>query len=213
MEVERGAWAEINLDAVANNVREAKRLLKPTTKLCAVVKADAYGHGAVPVATEAVRNGADFFAVALSQEGIELRNAGIDKPILILGPMPIMPGVADNIVRYELSQAVFDVRRLEILNQAAETAGKKARVHIAVDTGMSRIGVQVDEAADFAKKVVAYPGIELEGIFPTSARPTSRTRTLRNCSTSASRRRSVPLRTKASTSLSSISPTARACPS
>ena len=165
MEVERGAWAEINLDAVANNVREAKRLLKPTTKLCAVVKADAYGHGAVPVATEAVRNGADFFAVALSQEGIELRNAGIDKPILILGPMPIMPGVADNIVRYELSQAVFDVRRLEILNQAAETAGKKARVHIAVDTGMSRIGVQVDEAADFAKKVVAYPGIELEGIF------------------------------------------------
>ena len=64
MEVERGAWAEINLDAVANNVREAKRLLKPTTKLCAVVKADAYGHGAVPVAIEAVRNGADFFAVA-----------------------------------------------------------------------------------------------------------------------------------------------------
>lgn len=60
MEVERGAWAEINLDAVANNVREAKRLLKPTTKLCAVVKADAYGHGAVPVASEAVRSGADF---------------------------------------------------------------------------------------------------------------------------------------------------------
>jgi alanine racemase len=165
MEVERGAWAEINLDAVANNVREAKRLLKPTTKLCAVVKADAYGHGAVPVASEAVRSGADFFAVALSQEGIELRNAGIDKPILILGPMPIMPGVADNIVRYGLSQAVFDVRRLEILAQAASTAGQKARVHLAVDTGMNRIGVQVDEAADFAKKIVSCPDIELEGIF------------------------------------------------
>lgn len=165
MEVERGAWAEINLDAVANNVREAKRLLKPTTKLCAVVKADAYGHGAVPVASEAVRSGADFFAVALSQEGIELRNAGIDKPILILGPMPIMPGVADNIVRYGLSQAVFDVRRLEILAQAAATAGQKARVHLAVDTGMNRIGVQVDEVADFAKKIVSCPDIELEGIF------------------------------------------------
>ena len=165
MQIERGAWAEVNLDAIADNVRAAKRILRPETKLCAVVKANAYGHGAVPVACEAERCGADFFAVALPQEGIELRNAGIEKPILILGPMPIMPGVAANIVRYELSQAIFDTERLDKLNRAALRAGKKARVHVTIDTGMSRIGVQPEDAVDFAKKVVSCPGIELEGIF------------------------------------------------
>ena len=95
--IQRGAWAEINLDAVAHNVQTAKANLRPSTKLCAVVKADAYGHGAVRVAQEAARNGADFFAVALLQEAVKLRDAGIDQPILVLGSL--LPEVADICVR------------------------------------------------------------------------------------------------------------------
>ena len=106
MHIQRGAWAEINLDAIAHNVQMAKANLKPTTKLCAVVKADAYGHGAVRVAQEAARNGADFFAVALLQEGVKLREAGIETPILVLGSM--LPEVAEICVRYDISHAVED---------------------------------------------------------------------------------------------------------
>ena len=95
--IDRGAWAEINLDAVAHNVQIAKSNLDPHTKLCAVVKADAYGHGAVAVAREAEKNGADFLAVALLQEGLELREAGIRLPILVLGSL--QPGAANVVVQ------------------------------------------------------------------------------------------------------------------
>ena len=136
--IDRGAWAEINLDAVAHNVQIAKSNLDPHTKLCAVVKADAYGHGAVAVAREAEKNGADFLAVALLQEGLELREAGIRLPILVLGSL--QPGAA---------------LKLNI----------KARIHIAIDTGMHRIGVHVRDAGEFAAKAAALPGIEIEGVF------------------------------------------------
>ncbi|MBR4957909.1 MAG: alanine racemase, partial [Phascolarctobacterium sp.] len=131
MHIERGAWAEINLDAIAHNVQVAKANLKPSTKLCAVVKADAYGHGAVRVAIEAARNGADFLAVALLQEAVKLREAGLDMPILILGSM--LPEVADLVVRYDISQAVFDEERLYALNEAALKQNTKAKIHIKID--------------------------------------------------------------------------------
>ena len=134
MHIQRGAWAEINLDAIAHNVQMAKANLKPTTKLCAVVKADAYGHGAVRVAQEAARNGADFFAVALLQEGVKLREAGIETPILVLGSM--LPEVAEICVRYDISHAVFDEERLYALNAAALKLHTKAKIHIKIDTGM-----------------------------------------------------------------------------
>lgn len=163
MHIERGAWAEINLDAVAHNVQVAKANLKPSTKLCAVVKADAYGHGAVRVAQEAARNGADFLAVALLQEAVKLRDAGIDIPILILGSM--LPEVAEIVVRYNLSHAVFDEERLYALNAAALKLHSKAKIHIAVDTGMHRIGVHVRNAGKFAVLAASLPGIEVEGVF------------------------------------------------
>lgn len=165
MQIERGTWAEINLDAVAHNVKLAKQNLDSSTKLCAVVKADAYGHGAIRIAQEAEKAGADFFAVALLQEGIELREAGIEKPILVLGSMSTQPGIADFVVRYDISHAVFDEERVALLNEAAIKQDKKARVHIAIDTGMHRIGVHVKDAAIFARKTISYPGIELEGVF------------------------------------------------
>ena len=161
--MERGAWVEVNLDAIKNNVLVAKRSLKPATKLCAVVKANAYGHGAVQVAREAAAAGVDFFAVALPQEGIELREAGITKPILVLGIL--LPKVADLVVKYNLSYAVFDEERLMALNEAALAQHKKAKIHIAVDTGMHRIGLHVSAAGAFAAKAAKLPGIEIEGMF------------------------------------------------
>ena len=149
--IDRGAWAEINLDAVAHNVQIAKSNLDPQTKLCAVVKADAYGHGAVAVAREAEKNGADFLAVALLQEGLELREAGIRLPILVLGSL--QPGAANVVVQFDISHAVFDEERLYALNEAAVKLHKKAKIHIAIDTGMHRIGVHVREAGEFAAKV------------------------------------------------------------
>ncbi|MDY6030027.1 MAG: alanine racemase [Acidaminococcaceae bacterium] len=163
MHIQRGAWVEINLDSVAHNVQTAKRQLQPGTKLCAVVKADAYGHGAVRIAQEAARNGADFFAVALLQEAVQLREAGIDTPILVLGAM--LPEVADLVVRYDISHAVFDAERVYALNEAALRQNKKARIHLAIDTGMHRIGVHVKEAGKFAQLANSLPGIYIEGAF------------------------------------------------
>lgn len=165
MQIERGTWAEINLDAIAHNVQLAKSNLLPDTKLCAVVKADAYGHGAIRIAQEAEKAGADFFAVALLQEAVNLREAGIEKPILALGSMSTQPGVADFAIRYDISQTVFDAERLMLLNEAALKQGKKAKIHIAVDTGMHRIGVQVKDAGLFAHKAAQLPGISIEGVF------------------------------------------------
>ena len=164
MHIQRGAWAEINLDAVAHNVQMAKANLKPTTKLCAVVKADAYGHGAVRVAQEAARNGADFFAVALLQEGVKLREAGIETPILVLGSM--LPEVAEICVRYDISHAVFDEERLYALNAAALKLHTKAKIHIKIDTGMHRIGfAPTEENLDEIDKIFELPNIEVTGIF------------------------------------------------
>lgn len=92
------------------------------------------------------------FAVALLQEGLDLREAGIEQPILVLGSMSTQPGVADFVVRYDISHAVFDEERLMLLNEAAVKQGKKAKIHIAVDTGMHRIGVHVKNAGVFAQK-------------------------------------------------------------
>jgi alanine racemase len=163
MYIERGAWAEVNLDAIQHNVQVAKKSIKPTTKLCAVVKADAYGHGAVQVAQAADRAGANFFAVALPQEGILLRDAGIEKPILVLGLLA--PKVADLVVKYNLSYAVFDEERLMALNEAALANHAKAKIHLAVDTGMHRIGMHVGAAGAFAEKAAKLPGIKIEGMF------------------------------------------------
>ncbi len=165
MQPDRGTRAEVHLGAIVNNIKAARKNLKPGTKLCAVVKANAYGHGAIPVAITCVEAGVDYFAVALVQEGVELREAGITKPILVLGAMPANPSIADLCVRYDIEHAVFDEERLKLLNEAALRKGTKAKVHIALDTGMHRIGVQIEEAAAFAEKVKQMKGIEVAGAF------------------------------------------------
>ena len=165
MQIDRGTRAEVNLDAIANNIHAARKNLKDTTMLCAVVKANGYGHGAVPVARACDEAGADWFAVAILQEAVELREAGITKPILVLGAMPARKEIADICVKFDISHAVFDEERLLLLNEAGVKQGKKAKIHIALDTGMHRIGVKIEEAAAFALKASKLKGIEIEGLF------------------------------------------------
>ncbi|CUH97575.1 Alanine racemase [Propionispora sp. 2/2-37] len=173
--ITRPVWAEINLSAIRHNIREIKSLLRTTTKFCAVVKADGYGHGAIPVARAALQEGADYLAVALMNEALELRQAGITVPILILGYTP--PEQARLTVAYDITQTVYTPAMVRALSQAATAEGKKAKVHIKVDTGMGRIGVKPEEAVDLAVFINSCPGIELEGIFSHFAAADSRDKT------------------------------------
>lgn len=165
MKIDRGTRAEVNLDAIANNIHAARKNLKDTTMLCAVVKANGYGHGAVPVAKACLEAGAEWLAVAILQEAVELREAGITAPILVLGAMPARRDIADICVKFDISHAVFDEERLLLLNEAGLRQGKKAKIHIALDTGMHRIGVKIEEAGAFALKAKALQGIEIQGVF------------------------------------------------
>ena len=155
--------ADIDLDAIHENVVNAKALTKPGTKLMTIIKADAYGHGAVMVA-QTLEDVADAYGVAILEEGIELRQAGINKPILILGytPAPLYSAM----IKYDIATAVFEYDMAKKMSDTAEKMGKKAKVHIKLDTGMSRIGFkQDDESLAVIKKIAELPGIEIEGCF------------------------------------------------
>lgn len=157
------AWAEVDLTAIAHNVRSLKALLKPPVQLLAVVKANAYGHGAVAVARTALQNGAEWLGVARVAEGTELREAQIGAPILVLGPMA--PAEAAEAVRARLSVALTSLALARALSAQSEAQGIVTPVHLKIDTGMSRFGVPVDEAAATARTLQAMPALRLEGVF------------------------------------------------
>lgn len=171
----RAAWAEINLKALAHNYREIKNHIAPDVKLCAVVKANAYGHGAVAAARVAERAGADYLAVATLSEGIELREAGFTMPILLLGL--VLPTSASEIVHYDLTQVVCDMELAKALSVAAARQNKTVKVHLKVDTGMGRIGVRVDEIGMLAKNIADLPNVEIEGMFSHFAAADSKDKT------------------------------------
>lgn len=160
--------ANINLDAICNNIKNAKNKLKAGTKVMAIIKADAYGHGAVPVA-KALDELVDAYGIAIIEEGIELRNAGIKKPILILGYTPIQQ--LNLLLKYDITAAVFSYEMAEKLSQEAKKQGKIAKVHIKLDTGMGRIGfMPEDSSISVIKKISKLEGIEIEGCFSHFAR-------------------------------------------
>ncbi|MFG6395100.1 MAG: alanine racemase [Lachnospiraceae bacterium] len=160
--------AEINLDAIYQNVVNAKKLLKPGTKIMAVVKADGYGHGAVETAG-AIDGIVDSYGVAILEEGIELRQAGFTKPVLIFGFTPEQQ--YGSMVDYNITTAVFQYDMALKMSEAAVKAGKKAHIHIALDTGMGRIGFKQDnESLDTIKKIAGLPGISVDGCFTHFAR-------------------------------------------
>ncbi|MFC1559610.1 alanine racemase [Candidatus Margulisiibacteriota bacterium] len=159
--------AEINLLNLKYNIGQIKNLLKPGTKFMAVVKANAYGHGAVEISKAAIDAGIDYLSVANIHEALELKDAGIDFPILILSEIT-KENVSD-LVKNGFSQTVYTYELAEALSKEAEKQKRKVKVHFKVDTGMGRVGA-TDNAAELIKKVSALKGIELEGIFTHLAR-------------------------------------------
>ncbi|MBU3213612.1 alanine racemase [Clostridium estertheticum] len=159
----RPAWAEVDLDKLAHNMREIRRITK-SKKIMAVVKADAYGHGAVDVAPVLLENGANSLAVAMLSEAMELRRSGIECPIMILGFTP--PELIDNLLKYNIEQTVFSYEFAKQLSKMAQDENKIARIHIALDTGMGRIGfLSSDESVQEVYKISLLPNVIIEGIF------------------------------------------------
>ena len=164
----RRTWAEIDLDALAHNYRRARELTGPGVRYLGVVKADAYGHGAVQVAERLEELGADYLAVSSLDEARELRHGGINAPILILGHTP--PEMVPELIRYHITQAVSAQAKAEAYSAAAVGCGGTLKVHIKVDTGMSRLGFLVrdghfDGGVAAIAASCALPGLEAEGIF------------------------------------------------
>ena len=159
----RPTFAEVNLAAVRGNFLALRALLAPKVKMAGIVKADAYGHGAVPVARTLQAAGCDMFAVAMVEEAVELRVAGILRPILVMGAIP-----ADEIaaaLEYDLRPTIDDLATAREIERQAAPHGRTVAVHLKIDTGMNRLGVRAEDAAAAAQAIAGMPHLVLEGAF------------------------------------------------
>jgi len=156
-------FAEIDLNAFSHNLKQVRLKVGKDRKIISIIKADAYGHGAVEIAKRSSVSGADMLGVSTVGEGIELREAEIESPILLLGGCS--KGDAEYIVSYNLKSIIYSFDAVLNLSKEAERQGKIADVHIKVDTGMGRIGIQSDEVMGFVKKVSSFKNIKIEGIL------------------------------------------------
>ena len=169
-------WAEVDLAAIAQNVRELCRVVKPQSRLMVAVKANAYGHGAVEVARTALAHGADWLGVARFEEAVALREAGIAAPILIFGYTP--PRHTRELIRLHLTQSVYSLPAARALSEQTAGSGDRLKIHLKVDTGMGRLGMLTDEhrpgpsgvapanaAVREVLQMAELPGLLLEGIF------------------------------------------------
>ena len=159
----RPTWAEIDLNNLAANFKRVKQRVTPAARVMAVLKANAYGHGAVECAQRLSREGADWFGVALPEEGIQLRAAGIKEAILCLAGC--WPGQAAACIQYQLTPVVYRLDMIEALNQAAANAGIVIDVHVKVDTGMGRLGVRFDEMSEFIPGLAQFRNVRIDGIM------------------------------------------------
>lgn len=162
--------AEISLDAIENNIKNMEGLLKRGTRMLAVIKADGYGHGALQIAVRLEQIDSVFgYATATAEEAFKLRNGGIKKPILVLGYT--FPDNYEDMIRLSIRPAVFKEETAAQLSEAARAAGKRCKIHIKVDTGMSRIGLPCDdEGIRTAVKIASYDMLDVEGMFTHFAR-------------------------------------------
>ncbi|MBD2595948.1 alanine racemase [Nostoc spongiaeforme FACHB-130] len=160
------AWVEIDLEALSHNVKQLKQLLSPRTQLMAVVKADAYGHGAVTVAQTALQSGASWLGVATVPEGIQLREAGIQAPILILGATQT-PEQIHAIAHWKLQPTLCSPKQALIFSNILEAInyGSPVSVHIKLDTGMSRLGTNWQAAAEFVQLVERLPHLTIASVY------------------------------------------------
>lgn len=173
----RTTIASIDLDAIAFNLKQVKDRVKPA-KVMAVVKANAYGHGAVSVAGRLVKEGVDYLAVARLEEGIELRENGIEVPILIFGGF--FPDQISLFLKHNLELTLFLLENLKNLSQAATETGIRPKVHIKVDTGMGRIGLPFEQADDFVRQVYECENVELAGLYSHFATSDEKDKTFAN---------------------------------
>jgi alanine racemase len=163
MEQRRPTWAEISLPVLQHNYLTIRNHLGGTAQLMAVVKANAYGHGAAECARALEEVNADWFGVALVEEGIELRRAGITRPVFCLGGF--WRGQADIVIANELTPAVYRIDQAEELNARAGALGRVVNFHLKVDTGMGRLGIQMDELAEFARALGRFDNVKLDGVM------------------------------------------------
>ncbi|RLB04423.1 MAG: alanine racemase [Deltaproteobacteria bacterium] len=154
--------AEIDLGALAHNYHQLRNSIPPSVKLLAVVKADAYGHGSVPISRKLEELGVDLLGVATVKEGVEVRRGGVRKPVLILSG--IYREEVEDVLSYQLTPMIYRLEIAEALSAEAAKLGKKVPVHIKVDTGMGRIGVLYEEAPAFLDRLRNLPNIEIEGV-------------------------------------------------
>ena len=169
-------WAEIDLNAYAHNITELRRITDRGARLMAVVKANGYGHGAVEVARVALEKGAEYLGVARINEAVQLRNAGLEAPILIFGYTP--PDQADTLIKYDLTQSVYSYKAARVLSEYAVQKGTKICVHIKADSGMGRLGVLLNsnnnadtdnhppqDTLEAVESISRLSGLTVEGIF------------------------------------------------
>jgi alanine racemase len=159
----RPTVGEVDLGALEFNYRQIKKRIPEDVKLLAVVKADAYGHGAIPVSLRLEKLGVEYLGVAIPEEGVELRKGGVKTPILVLGG--IFGREVDQFFRFRLTPVIFRKDSLKILSREAERRRRKVKVHLKVDTGMGRLGVPLNLWPDFLREVRRFPRIEAEGIL------------------------------------------------
>ena len=161
--LQRPAWADIDLGAIRRNVSRIGSKLNANTQFMAVVKANAYGHGDVGVARAAVEAGATWLGVILVDEGVRLREAGIDAPILLLHEAPVER--IDEAIANELTPCLFTEKGLWVIGEAADRAHRKVKVHLKIDTGMNRLGVPMDHVESFAGALAKEPRVEVEALY------------------------------------------------
>ncbi len=159
----RPTWAEIDLDALAGNLRVIRERVGREVSVMAAVKADAYGHGAVRCAQRLEAEGIDWFGVAMPEEGTELRSAGITKPILCLGGF--WHGQQDVCLQMNLTPVVYRLDMIEALDRAARAAGVVADVHVKIDTGMGRLGIRGDDIRQFCEALSRFQSIRVDGLM------------------------------------------------
>jgi len=163
MKIFRPIWAEIDCDKVEHNLRQVRAAVGPDVKIMGVVKADAYGHGAKAVSKSLLHAGADCLAVASLEEAVELRDAGVDTEILILGFT--QTGWVSDVVAGGFIQTVYHLGLARALSAEAVRQNKTARVHLKIDTGMSRIGVNPESALHLIREISSLEAVELEGLY------------------------------------------------
>lgn len=156
------AWVEINLDQLRQNLRNLIELIKPA-KVCPVVKAEAYGHGLIPVALALENETIWGVAVVTPQEGVRLRRAGFKKPIIVVGAS--FPEEMADAVEHDITLAVYETEQAAEISQTAQELGKTAKIHIKFDTGLSRLAVPSQEAINYFRSVNALPNLEIEGAY------------------------------------------------